>query len=157
MTYSGDTAVITVTPQKGGSYYGSADARITDVSEKLREVWRDNVPNALEFESKKMARDGTEALHITVTSPNETRQLRKSGIDVTPITRGRFIVTPVGVGRVTDGDNETWFIVFESPALQSARAEVGLPPKDLHATLGFAVKDIFTTPKTSETIVNLED
>jgi len=44
--------------------------------------------------------------------------------------------------REVDKVKKTAFVSFDIPALQKFRAEVGLPPKDFHITLGFIAGDI---------------
>lgn len=42
----------------------------------------------------------------------------------------------LGVGRIAQGTDETYFIVVNWPSAQSFRQKIGLPPKDFHITLG---------------------
>jgi len=49
---------------------------------------------------------------------------------------------PLGVGEAANGANRTRFVVLLCPAVDALRATLGLPPKDLHATLGFVEADI---------------
>ena len=147
------TVRIFVTRQKGGSYYGAADKAISVTFAPLVAEWLNNTVHSDDFHERKVARDGTSDLHITVIDPKETRMLRKSGVDIDSVFNQGFMATAHGVGRVVDGDNEAWFVAVTSPDLQKVRVELGLPEKAFHATLGFAKKDIFTVPKTSDTIV----
>lgn len=144
-----------VKPLKNGSYFGAHDAEITSALANARESWRANYDPNSALESKKTARDRTSDLHVTILTPAETRKVVKAiGTDaIRDIFAGSFEFRAIGIGSIQDGDNVTWFVVLESPEIQDARAELGLRPKDLHATLGFITKDIFTTPKTEKTLV----
>lgn len=58
----------------------------------------------------------------------------------------------LGMGQVEDNGQRAFFVVVEWPALQEARADFGLPPKDLHITIAFTLDDIHSKPKGKDTI-----
>lgn len=140
-----------VGPLKGGSYFGAHDPSITAALAPLRQTWSDKFDLTGALASKKTDRDKTSDLHVTILTPAESRKVDRSR--VTSLFSKAFTFEAVGVGRIQDGDNEAWFIVLHSPEIQAARKELGFEPKDLHATLGFKFKDIFTVPKTEDTII----
>lgn len=140
-----------VKPLKGGSYFGAHDASITAALQKERVAWAAEFDPDGAMAAKKTERDRTSDLHVTVLTPKESRKIDRA--EVAEAFASDMAFEPLGIGRVYEGDNEAWFVVLSSPDVQDARAKLGLPPKDLHATLGFKVKDIFSTPKTEDTLI----
>lgn len=140
-----------VKPLKAGSYFGAHDASITAALQKERDVWGMEFDPDGALAEKKITRDRTSDLHVTVLTPKESRKVDRDKVAEAFASDVAF--EALGIGRVYDGDNEAWFVVLSSPEVQEARARLGLPPKDLHATLGFRTKDIFTTPKTEDTLI----
>lgn len=59
-----------------------------------------------------------------------------------------------GVGRAHDEAKncEAHFIVLECPQLDKLRESIGLPKRDLHITIGFDCKDVFTRPKDESSV-----
>ena len=52
-----------------------------------------------------------------------------------------------GIGSITKGDKSTYYVVVESYEMNIERNIVGLPSRDLHITIGFTHKDLFTERK----------
>ena len=140
-----------VKPLKGGSYFGAHDASITAALQNERDAWAAEFDPNGTLTEKKTQRDRTSDLHVTVLTPKESRKIDRA--EVANVFASDVAFEALGIGRINDGDNEAWFVVLISPEVQEARAKLGLPPKDLHATLGFKTKYIFTTPKTEDTLV----
>lgn len=88
--------------------------------------------------------------HITLISPPEMRALNKARNMVWD-THDTYLISGApkyrGLGKVTQGTNSAYFIVVDWPGAQEMRARWGLPPKDLHVTIGFTEKDILDVPK----------
>lgn len=87
--------------------------------------------------------------HITIIRPPEMKVLKKLG---KPLNNGDAIAisgSPVykGLGKVSDGENEAYFVVIDWPEAQKFRAQYGLPSLDFHITMGFSNKDIHDVPK----------
>jgi hypothetical protein len=89
--------------------------------------------------------------HMTLVGPREVRLLPNELKRHLPALvqglrrRLRRATAPefVGVGSAADAaGNRCWFAVARWEVLQEARAELGLPRKDLHVTLGFCGKDV---------------
>ena len=130
-------------PQKHKSYHGM---RVNEelVVEHVN-AWRNELGvEASDMEQAKIERDGDYSFHITVLSPKETRQLRKSG---TIIEEQGFAYTLSGIGQAVDGEKEAWFVIVKSDEMNDYRNELGLPPKDFHITIGFKNADVHTMPK----------
>ncbi len=80
--------------------------------------------------------------HVTIITPPEMRVLKKAGIAL-----GDTVSIPGsphyrGLGKAVDGANTAYFVVVDWPEAQEFRAQNGLPPHDLHITIGFTQKDI---------------
>lgn len=135
-------------PQKHKSYYGM---RVNEelVAEHVNAWINELSEEASDMEQAKIERDGGYSFHITVLSPKETRQLRKSG---TIIEEQDFAYTLSGIGQAVDGEKEAWYIVVKSDEMNNYRNELGLPPKDFHITLGFKNSDVHTMPKDDSTL-----
>lgn len=141
-----------VKPLKDGSYFGAHDASITAALDAQRQAWASEFDPTGELARKKTTRDRTSDLHVTVLTPGESRKIDRDA--VAEAFPDSVTFEAIGIGTLVDGHNDAWFIVLDSPEVQDAREQLGLKPKDLHATLGFRVKDIFTAPKTEDTLVH---
>lgn len=143
---------LSILPKKGGSYYG------TDLPEEAIErqivAWRNHVgdTNAAIMEENKMKRDGDYSFHITVISPPEMRKLSKEQIKET-FQNSSATFNLSGVGTISDGEKETWYVKAHSIEADKIRENLGLPPKDYYATLGFIKGDVFKHVKDNSTIV----
>ena len=143
------SVVSQVVPMSGGHYYGSHIEAWT-VAPHL-EAFRALVgeERAALMELNKEARDRGRVYHMTVVTPPEMKTLsRERGAFPAQIT-----IEYLGVGRASDRNSEAWFIVCRSEAIEQWRRENGLPPKDLHVTLGFDPKDVHSTAKDKSTLV----
>lgn len=136
------------------------------------------------FEPASRLREGIESLsgavlehrgeaHITLVTPPEAAAIRIHDpgltIDVLEAVArpwlDRAVWSTPGIGSLSDGDRETWFLVVESPDLRELRRDLAfvfqLPPavfdpeaQDLHVTLGFRNGDIWP-PAGSKTRASL--
>jgi hypothetical protein len=61
----------------------------------------------------------------------------------------------LGVGRVQQDNEETYFRVVEWESANRFLETLSLPRKDLHITLGFKNKDIHNVPKNETTLLSL--
>lgn len=52
-----------------------------------------------------------------------------------------------GIGTAKRNENETYFVVIDSPTLDEIRSSLGLEPRDFHITIGFDKKDVFGVRK----------
>lgn len=105
--------------------------------------------------------------HLTIFDPKDAKALRaKNGWSNTQLSdwmkaqAGTTIPgTPkvLGIGSVTQGDNQAYFDVVEWPECQAWRASLGLEPKDLHVTAGFKESDIHGVPKDRTTLLSSSD
>jgi hypothetical protein len=102
-----------------------------------------------ELVAGKARRDGPEIYHLTMVTPPE---LSLSSAEHAP-PEGPIDVVLGGLGRVTDGVAEAFFIVVESPGVVAMRSRLELGPKALHVTLGFSPTDIYGMDKGPQTVV----
>lgn len=142
----------TIVPKNGGSYFG------VDISENLLtnrlNLWREHIgpEKADTLEQYKHNRDKGRHFHITVISPPEMRQIGYTKVsEMFNNKKATFLLG--GIGTIAEGENETWFVTAECEEADKKRAELGLPPKDYHITLGFLHNDIFSKLKNVDTIV----
>ena len=91
--------------------------------------------------------------HITVINVMEYNKLSKErGPDklvnsLEKYFESEFDITLIGLGTASKNENQAYFVVVSSPALQSVRKMYGLPEKDFHITIGFKWKDVFGVRK----------
>lgn len=141
-----------IVPKNRGSYFG------VDIDENLLtdrlHSWREHIGSekADILEKYKYNRDKGRHFHITVISPPEMRQIGyKKVSEMFNNKKAGFILG--GIGTISEGENETWFVTAECEEMDKNRAELGLPPKDYHVTLGFLHKDVFSKFKNINTVV----
>lgn len=103
----------------------------------------------LEEREKQQQRDGG-LHHITLLSVPEIGKV--DGIMARRVIGERFSFSLIGIGRVEDRGGEAQYIVGECMAAQSWRESLGVGAKDMHITLGFSPKDIFTKGKGRDTV-----
>lgn len=137
-----------VVPMVRGQYYGCHVDK-SSLSEYLEEFRAQAGEESSLMESAKAARDRGYVYHLTAIRPPEMRKLKGKVTDP-PQT---VTVTYTGLGRVTEGDNEAWFVTCSSPEIEKWRSDNGLPVHDLHITLAFKNKDVHSRPKGSSSIV----
>lgn len=117
-----------------------------------RKLWREHVGDeaASLMEKNKAARDRGHHYHMTLVGPPEmTGEIQSTPLPVFRVSR----LEAQGIGQAIDGNKEAWFVICESPEMASWRQDMGLPPKDLHITLGFINGDVHTRPKGIESMV----
>lgn len=85
--------------------------------------------------------------HITIINKNDVDKLPKNTFE----DNFRYEISGepryLGLGKVVDGGNTVYFIVVDWQEAQEFRAKYGLPPIDLHITIGFVSKDIHNVRK----------
>ena len=110
-----------------------------------------------ELVSRKNERDGADKFHITVVNYKDLKKLYKNPVmkpRVDEIFKKGYNFTLEGVGTAKNDEGQAWFAVVTSPELQEARNTLGLPPTDLHVTLGFVgKKDVYGVPKGFDTFI----
>jgi len=91
--------------------------------------------------------------HITVIDPIEyqdnTKQALYQTLEGCPVDYHL-----IGLGRVKKDQEEVFFVVIESPKMDNLRAQVGLPKRDFHVTLGFKHRDIHEVIKDRTTLIH---
>ncbi|MDM8566630.1 hypothetical protein QUF74_13390 [Candidatus Halobeggiatoa sp. HSG11] len=85
--------------------------------------------------------------HITIVNPIEYNA------EYCDVLVGNIITySMVGLGRVTQDEDDVFFIVAESTDMEKLRQQVQLPKKDFHITLGFKNNDIHDVAKNRDTL-----
>ena len=100
----------------------------------------------------KINRDG-EHYHITLFSVLEYNKI-KSDFDMDDMSY--LIINDIifeGIGYAIKNNNEAYYIVVNSEALNGVRKDYGFGDKDLHITLGFDNKDVHGVSKGIETLI----
>lgn len=114
------------------------------------------IPNMDVYMKNRLERDRG-GYHVTFIRPVEFRRLKKEGRF--PLTLPESVnFNFVGVGSVKDEerDLQAWYVVLESPEIDSWRSELGLPPHGLHITLAFKNSDIHNQVKDKTTLLQKE-
>lgn len=141
------------------SYLGYGGPWVSSIARLLADVPESHAKKRVK------AREG-KAHHVTLVSAKEVKLLPsrfkfKPGTELVSYTRralSRSAPKLVGLGRVADpedAENDAWFAVLDWPAAEELRAELGLPRRDLHITLGFAKKDVHGVKKDASTLVGV--
>jgi hypothetical protein len=89
------------------------------------------------------------SFHITLINPYEYPDVKS--IDVTTLPPITF--TFEGLGTVSKGNNNAYFVVASAEPAQKIRHTYGLKNKDFHITLGFDTKDVFGVSKGVDSLV----
>ena len=87
--------------------------------------------------------------HVTLVNPYEYQPLSDKG----NIINQKIRVQLQGLGRVSKGDNSTYFVVASSPDGQYLRRKFLLKEKDFHVTLGFKSQDVYGVAKDKTTLI----
>lgn len=86
--------------------------------------------------------------HITMFNVMEMKLKEVTGIKIDESIRyGSHMFEYKGIGSITKGDMSTYYVVVDSDEMNIERNIVGLPSRDLHITIGFTHKDLFTERK----------
>lgn len=143
------TVVITVKPLAGGRYQG-AEVEAATVA-PFRRAFSSLVgqEEASLMEEAKAARDRGYRYHLTVVTPPEMKSVTGALTPPPPAITLHY----QGLGRAVEGAHEAYFVVCSSPEVAEWREANGLPPKDLHITLGFRGRDVHSQPKGEEALV----
>lgn len=104
----------------------------------------------IEFSENRQSRDGDE-YHITIVGPLEIGDLPEP--DRRKYIGSSLTFDLVGLGKVVQENSTAYYVVVESEATQTIRAELKLDRKDLHITLGFLPEDIHNVAKDLSTLV----
>ena len=137
-----------MTDQMGSTYVGAevdANLIVPYVDSLSLLVGRKRVS---ELQERKAQRDGPCEHHLTLVSPPEFHGCNSTGLTAS------LEVTLVGIGRQANDVTETYYVVVESTQAQDFRRRLGLPPRDLHITLGYDPSDIYDMPKGLNTLVS---
>ena len=138
------------------SYYG-VKVEQEEIQHHI-DQWRNLVghDHADQMMAKKEERDGKGEYHVTTVSPRDTRSIKKQygkKLENLPSPLPVSDLHVVGIGKASNEESEAWFLVCKDDNVNAWRQEVGLPPHDLHITLGFTTKDVHGVDKGNNSIV----
>jgi len=98
--------------------------------------------------------------HMTLLSPQEYQVADQALVEklLTPSFNSSFSsqlnVTLLGLGKVEQGNKQTFFVVAQSDDAQLIRQRFLLKNKDFHVTLGFNPNDIYGVKKDISTLIH---
>jgi hypothetical protein len=104
-----------------------------------------------EFESYRQHQSARDhgSFHVTLVNPYEYQALAKKN----RLVNKKIRVQLHGLGRVSQGNNTTYFVVADSPDGQFLRQSLLLKEKDFHVTLGFKSQDVYGITKNKSTLI----
>ena len=125
----------------GSSVDGSAAALSINVPQHARE--------------KRLNRDGP-GHHVTIVAKHELSTLTSCTHAMLMERASELVTIPhaLGVGSATRAKAQCWFVVCMWPHAQQLRSSIGLPPIDLHITLGFTPADVHGVSKGVGTLLS---
>ncbi len=136
--------------ETGADYLGCPIAEAS-VSPELAAVRRLlSAEEAAGYERNLLDRNGG-VYHLTVVSPPEWEGLAVDGTSVSGLD---FEIALIGLGCARQEMEETYYTVCEAAAIQTLRASLGLPSRDLHVTLAFKQVDIHGVCKDRSTLID---
>jgi hypothetical protein len=100
------------------------------------------------FRQHQSARDHG-SFHVTLVNPMEYQSLMDKGAMINKKIR----VQLHGLGRASQGDKSTYFVVASSSDGQFLRQTLLLKEKDFHVTLGFKPQDVYGVSKNIDSLI----
>lgn len=100
------------------------------------------------FRQHQSARDHG-AFHVTLVNPIEYQGI----IDKETIINQQIRVQLHGLGRASQGEKSTYFVVASSNDGQFLRQKLLLNEKDFHVTLGFKPQDVYGVSKGKDSLI----
>ncbi len=136
-----------LTDSQGLSYLAGRvpDAEVGQYLKQMQLILADDYQT---FRQQQSARDHGE-FHITLINPYEYQALT----DKTSVLNQPIRVKLHGLGRVSQGNKTTYYVVASSDDGQFLRQKLLLPEKDFHVTLGFNPQDVYGVSKGLETLI----
>lgn len=132
---------------QGLKYIGGI-VNATDLQPYLVEMSKLLAKDFPDYRENQTRRDHGE-FHMTLINPYEYKEVNQNEIEL-----GKVIdIDLLGLGRVTKGAQQTYFVVVNSKVAQQQRNQLGLSVKDFHVTLGFKPNDIYGVSKGAESLI----
>ncbi|KAK3249444.1 hypothetical protein CYMTET_41126 [Cymbomonas tetramitiformis] len=122
-------------------HFAVLNEHVAELSKEVPVSWKQHVEE----------RDGSKSKHITVVGPNEWKTVKQAAC--VGVTVAEDDLSPIGLGTTADCS----YVCILSSLLTSIRLSLGLQPKDLHITVGFANRDSHDVRKGLETIAVWHD
>ncbi|MDP2559656.1 hypothetical protein [Psychrobium sp. 1_MG-2023] len=91
------------------------------------------------------------SFHITLLNPFEYPKV--ATVDLSQL--GAISFDFQGLGRASNDENTTFFVVASSDKAQQIRKQLGLGYKDFHVTLGFDKSDVFGVSKGIDSLIKV--
>lgn len=141
------TKIRLLTDNQGNKYLGGiiSKAELNKYLDQLKLILGADYKK---YRQNQIARDHN-AFHVTLVSPPEFQNLNKSKLSDIKSIR----VNLHGLGRVSQGDKTSYFVVASSSDGKFYRDKLVLPPKDFHVTLAFNPSDIYDVKKDKSTLI----
>ncbi|OKY27766.1 hypothetical protein [Thalassotalea sp. PP2-459] len=141
------STVSEMSDSNGLTYIGAKVER-TEVEKFLAQLKTILGDEFKQYRMNQANRDGN-AFHVTLVAPQEYQLMKKE-----EVTLGRTVrITLEGLGRVSQGNNTSYFVVASSNDGDFMRQTLRLAAKDFHVTLGFDKKDVHGVSKGQNTLI----
>jgi hypothetical protein len=143
---------------KGQKYLGALVSR-ADLLPYLTQLQQLITEDFNHYRALQAARDH-QLFHLTILNPSEYQLADKAIVekllasDFNQSFSSQLNVTLLGLGKVEQDNNETFFVVAQSSDAQLIRQRFLLSAKDFHITLGFNPSDIYGVKKDHSTLIN---
>lgn len=141
------TKIRQLTDNQGNKYLGGiiSKAELNKYLEQLKLILGNDYK---QYRQNQIARDHN-AFHVTLVSPPEFQNINKTKLAGIKSIR----VSLQGLGRVSQGDKTSYFVVANSSDGDFYRDKLLLPKKDFHVTLAFDPSDIYGVKKDKSTLI----
>ncbi|MCW8876079.1 MAG: 2'-5' RNA ligase family protein [Kangiellaceae bacterium] len=96
-------------------------------------------------------RDG-DSYHLTIINPFELESVEGRALEICEFETND--ITFLGLGTTQKEGSIAYYVVSSSNDIRAFREGLGLPPSDLHVTLGFYPADIHGVDKGERTIIS---
>lgn len=145
------TVTLSVLTDNTGLTYVAAkvdDASVARYLAKMSDILGDKFA---QYRLGQQQRDHNQ-FHITLVNPFEYQELSQDSIEWLKQSP-ELHVKLLGLGRASNNESTTYFVVAHSQPAQMLRDALGLNRKDFHVTLGFESGDVFGVSKGIETLI----
>lgn len=142
------TKIRQLTDNKGNKYLGGiiSKAELNKYLDQLKLILGADYKK---YRQHQIARDHN-AFHVTLVTPPEFQNINKDKLANIKTMR----VNLHGLGRVSQGDKTSYFVVASSSDGKFHRDNLLLPAKDFHVTLAFNPTDVYNVKKDKSTLIN---
>ncbi|PHR85383.1 MAG: hypothetical protein COA59_03265 [Colwellia sp.] len=152
--------ITTLQDNQGQKYLGAlvSRAELLPYLTQLQQVLGEDFTH---YRALQVARD-QQLFHLTLLSPREYQLADKAIVeqllsaDFNHSFSSQLNVTLLGLGKVVQDDNVSFFVVAQSADAQLIRQRFILSAKDFHITLGFNLSDIYGVKKDRSSLIDVK-